>query len=77
MPGLVKKTINLSGHSTSVTLEEEFWQALALIISREGTSLRQLIQRIDAERIHQNSLYTLSSSIRVFVLNYLLESGKG
>ncbi len=59
-----KRSVLVSGHPTSVTLEEEFWDALRLIAERRGQSLNQIITDIDAGRSGSN----LSSAIRVFVL---------
>ncbi|MDQ0395199.1 putative DNA-binding ribbon-helix-helix protein [Labrys monachus] len=54
----------ISGHNTSVTLEEGFWEALKEIADDRGTTPTQLIAAIDRDR----SLNNLSSAIRVFVL---------
>ena len=62
--GVVKRSVAIAGHRTSVSLEAPFWDALRDIAGRRGTSVQQLIGRIDAERGTQN----LSSAIRVFVL---------
>jgi predicted DNA-binding ribbon-helix-helix protein len=63
-PGIVKRSVSISGHRTSISLEEPFWQILRDIAEREALSIQALIGRIDAERGEQN----LSSAIRVFVL---------
>ncbi|WP_032112119.1 ribbon-helix-helix domain-containing protein [Candidatus Paracaedibacter symbiosus] len=70
MTGIVKKSINLSGHLTSISLEPEFWDALKKIAIEEGLSLRALVQHIDHDRLKSDSIYNLSSAIRVFVLGY-------
>lgn len=62
--GILKRSVSIAGHRTSVSLEEPFWQALRDIADRESVSVQALIGRIDAERGEQN----LSSAIRVFVL---------
>lgn len=62
--GIVKRSVSIAGHRTSITLEEPFWEALREIAEREQLSMQALIGRIDAERGEQN----LSSAIRVFVL---------
>jgi predicted DNA-binding ribbon-helix-helix protein len=62
--GIVKRSVSISGHRTSISLEEPFWQILREIAEREKLSIQALIGRIDAEREEQN----LSSAIRVFVL---------
>jgi predicted DNA-binding ribbon-helix-helix protein len=62
--GIVKRSVAIAGHRTSVSLEEPFWEVLREIADRESVSVQALIGRIDAERGEQN----LSSAIRVFVL---------
>ena len=63
-PPLVKHSVRIAGHATSVSLEEAFWAALREIAARRGMTLNALLTRIDAERSGN-----LSSAIRVFVLN--------
>lgn len=74
MTGIVKKSINLSGHLTSVSLEPEFWVALKNIAQHKGVSLRALVQQIDHDRLNNESIYNLSSSIRVFILVHYMKS---
>jgi predicted DNA-binding ribbon-helix-helix protein len=61
---VVKRSVSIAGHRTSISLEEPFWSGLREIAEREKLSVQALIGRIDAERGEQN----LSSAIRVFVL---------
>ncbi|KFG69099.1 ribbon-helix-helix domain-containing protein [Microvirga sp. BSC39] len=62
---VLKRSVSIAGHRTSISLEEPFWEGLREIAERETISVQALIGRIDAERGEQN----LSSAIRVFVLN--------
>jgi predicted DNA-binding ribbon-helix-helix protein len=59
-----KRSLDIAGHRTSVSLEDAFWIALREIAEREGVSLASLVARIDAARAGEN----LSSAIRVHVL---------
>jgi predicted DNA-binding ribbon-helix-helix protein len=65
---IVKHSVVVAGHRTSVSLEDAFWQALKAIAAQEGVSLAALIARVDAERGEAN----LSSALRVFVLERAL-----
>jgi predicted DNA-binding ribbon-helix-helix protein len=65
--GIVKRSVSIAGHRTSISLEEPFWASLREIAERDTISIQALIGRIDAERGEQN----LSSAIRVFVLTDL------
>ena len=50
MSGLVKRSVSLSGHATSLALEPEFWAVLETIAAREGISLAAVIGRVDKGR---------------------------
>ena len=63
---VVKRSIVIAGHKTSVSLEEAFWQGLKDIAAGRRVSLSDLVGGINTERQHGN----LSSAIRLFVLNY-------
>jgi predicted DNA-binding ribbon-helix-helix protein len=67
---VVKRSIVLAGHKTSVSLEEPFWQSLKDIASKRRQSLSELVGSIDTERKFGN----LSSAVRLFVLNHYQES---
>lgn len=58
-----KHSVELSGHRTSIALEDEFWQELKNIAKRKNTSVRQILIKIDDA--HQGNL---SSAVRLFVL---------
>ena len=66
----VKHSLTLHRHRTSVTLEEEFWQAFRGIAAEEGRALNDLAAEIDAARDPDTGL---ASAIRVFVLTRLQE----
>lgn len=65
MTQLKKRSVNLNGHATSVTMEEPFWIALRDIAKARGQSLNALIAQIDETREGN-----LSSALRVFALEY-------
>ena len=50
MPGLKKRSVNLSGHATSVALEPEFWVVLEEMTKERGISLAGLIGELDSKR---------------------------
>jgi len=63
---VVKRSIVLSGHKTSVSLEDDFWKSLREIATDRGETLSGLIARIDHDRHFAN----LSSAIRLYVLGF-------
>jgi len=63
---IIKRSIVVAGHKTSVSLEDEFWSALKRIAHDRDNTLSDLVASIDAGREHGN----LSSAIRLFVLGH-------
>lgn len=63
---VVKRSIVINGHKTSVSLESDFWKGLRQIAEIKQTTLSKLIASIDSQRKNGN----LSSAIRLFVLGY-------
>ena len=61
--GVVKRSVSIAGHRTSVSLEAPFWEALREIAARRQLSVNALVTAIDAERGGN-----LSSAVRLFVL---------
>jgi predicted DNA-binding ribbon-helix-helix protein len=61
-----KHSVTISGHRTSISLEEEFWTGLKAMAATRGKSLADIIRQIDKDRGSAN----LSSAIRLAVLNY-------
>ena len=63
---VVKRSIVIAGHKTSVSLEDAFWKALKEIAGGRHMTLSDIVGMIDSERQHGN----LSSAIRLFVLDF-------
>jgi predicted DNA-binding ribbon-helix-helix protein len=63
---VVKRSIVIAGHKTSVSLEDAFWKGLKEIASGRSTTLSDLVASIDADRRQGN----LSSALRLFVLDF-------
>jgi predicted DNA-binding ribbon-helix-helix protein len=61
-----KRSIALGGHRTSLSVEDEFWDALRVIAAERHQTLSQLISSIEAERQFANR----SSAIMLFVLGF-------
>jgi predicted DNA-binding ribbon-helix-helix protein len=66
MSGISKRSIVIAGHSTSVSLEPEFWDGLKAISVKRRTSLAALVADIDSKRSSAN----LSSALRLAVLAF-------
>ena len=63
---VVKRSIVIAGHKTSVSLEDAFWSGLKDIAASRNMTLSDLVGSIDADRRQGN----LSSAIRLFVLDH-------
>jgi predicted DNA-binding ribbon-helix-helix protein len=61
---VVKHSLVIAGHRTSVSIEDAFWRPLRRIAAERGLSVNSLAAQVDASRGDAN----LSSAIRVFVL---------
>lgn len=59
-----KRSVRVSGHNTSITLEDEFWGELQNISMRLDLSINEMISIIDAQQKSDN----LSSAIRLYIL---------
>ena len=62
-------SVAVDGVSTSVSIEDEYWQALKDIANLRGVALSHLVTKIDRDRSNKN----LSSAIRLFVLRFYRE----
>jgi predicted DNA-binding ribbon-helix-helix protein len=60
--GLIKRSVTIAGHRTSISLEPVFWEALVAAADASGKSLNGLVTEIDEARTTN-----LSSAIRVFL----------
>ena len=63
---VVKRSIVIAGHKTSVSLEDAFWTGLKEIAAERHVTLSDMVAVIDQDRRHGN----LSSAIRLFVLDH-------
>jgi predicted DNA-binding ribbon-helix-helix protein len=69
---VVKRSIIRDGHKSSVSLEDQFWDALREIAERERVTVSALVGTID----HGPNRRNLSSAIRVFVLDHFRRSSE-
>ena len=68
---IVKRSIVIGGHKTSVSLEDAFWSDLKNIAQTKHETLSKLVKTIDETRSQGN----LSSAIRLYVLEYFQANG--
>ena len=70
---VLKRSIVIASHKTSVSLEDAFWKGLKEIAGGRDSSLSGLVDTINTERQHGN----LSSAIRLFVLDHFRAQADG
>ena len=63
---VVKRSIVIDGHKTSVSMEEAFWTSLKESAKEQSITLSELVELIDAERVAGANL---SSAIRMYLLD--------
>ena len=63
---IIKRSVVVAGHKTSVSLEDQFWDAMKEIAKHRNMTLSDLVAGIDSDRKFSN----LSSAIRLFVLGF-------
>jgi predicted DNA-binding ribbon-helix-helix protein len=69
---VIKRSIVIAGHKTSVSLEDAFWKGLKDVARRRGLTLSALVGAIDSRRTNGS----LSSAIRLFVLEQYQGGGE-
>jgi predicted DNA-binding ribbon-helix-helix protein len=72
MKSVVKRSIKLDGHKTSISLEDVFWTELKEIAHSQNVAVSSLVRDIAAKRKQGN----LSSALRVFVVEHLQNKEK-
>jgi predicted DNA-binding ribbon-helix-helix protein len=70
---IVKRSIVIAGHKTSISVEDAFWTALKDIAASRGSTVAELVAAIDSGRRHGN----LSSAVRLFVLDHFRAAAGG
>ena len=70
---IIKRSIVIAGHRTSVSVEDAFWEGLKEIAKQRHEVLAHLVASIDADRQHAN----LSSAIRLYVLEFYRDHQRG
>ncbi len=65
----VKRSVEIAGHKTSISLEPVFWDMLKRAAARENIPVNALVARIDAERIGAETPPGLASAIRVWLVS--------
>lgn len=68
----VKRSVEIAGHKTSISLEPLFWELLKQAAQAEGVPINALVARIDAERIAAPVPPGLAGAVRVWLVGWLV-----
>ena len=69
---IIKHSVVVSRHKTSISLEDAFWRDLRDIARAQGSTISELMKEIEGGRQHRN----LSSAVRLFVLEHFRAKSK-
>ena len=69
----VKRSVEIAGHKTSISLEPLYWDLLKQASAESGMPLNALIAQIDAERIQADTPPGLAGAVRIWLTLQLLE----
>tara|TARA_B100000678_G_scaffold177314_1_gene147900 strand:- start:860 stop:1126 length:267 start_codon:yes stop_codon:yes gene_type:complete len=64
----VKRSVEIAGHKTSITLEPVFWEMLRERAQAEGVPINAVVAQIDADRLNAREPTGLASAIRQFLV---------
>ncbi|WP_137680622.1 ribbon-helix-helix domain-containing protein [Aurantiacibacter suaedae] len=64
----IKRSVEIAGHKTSISLEPLFWELLQKAAERERLPLNALVARIDAERIDADHAPGLATALRLWLV---------
>jgi len=64
----VKRSVEIAGHKTSISLEPMFWDMLKRAATDQGVPLNALVARIDADRLKADNPPGLAGAIRIWLV---------
>jgi len=69
----VKRSVEIAGHKTSISLEPLYWELLKQAARSEGLPINALVARIDAQRIEAERAPGLAGAIRLWLVGWLVQ----
>lgn len=69
----IKRSVEIAGHKTSISLEPLFWDMLRQAAEAEGVPINALVARIDVERMTADVPPGLAGAIRLWLVSKLAE----
>lgn len=65
---MIKRSLSIHGHRTSLALEMEFWDIIDTAVTQNGTSFARFIGELDNQRVESGTPQNLASYLRVWAL---------
>ena len=72
----IKRSVEIAGHKTSITLEPVFWELLRDQAEAQRVPINALVARIDAQRIEADEPVGLASAVRQYLVGKLAAGGE-
>lgn len=69
---LIKRSLSLYGHATSLALEADYWAVIDYIASRDARSVASLIKELDDDRIAEKYSRGLAAYVRVWAVDLII-----
>jgi len=69
---LIKRSLSIYGHATSLAMEAEYWSVVDYIAARDALSLANLIKQLDDQRIVQKFSRGLAAYIRIWAVDLMI-----
>lgn len=69
---LIKRSLSIYGHATSLAMEAEYWSVVDYIAARDALSLASLIKQLDDQRIVQKFSRGLAAYIRIWAVDLMI-----
>ncbi|MEO7248468.1 MAG: ribbon-helix-helix domain-containing protein [Novosphingobium sp.] len=73
----IKRSVEIAGHKTSISLEPLFWDMLKAAAEAEGLPINALVARIDIERMAVDAPPGLAGAVRLWLVSKLAEQQPG
>ena len=73
----LKRSVEIAGHKTSISLEPLFWDLLKQAAAAQGTPINALVAQIDTARIQAETPPGLASAVRIWLVDWLTRGKAG
>ena len=72
---LIKRSLSIYGHATSLAMEAEYWAVIDYVAARDERSLASIIKELDDRRVAEKYSRGLAAYIRVWAVRLMIHDG--